>query len=141
MNFLELNLRAAGLLLTVLGLAHVWFPRRFRWKEELAAISPLTRQIHFVHNAYIGLTVTMNGLLCLLFAPDLIEHSHLAIVILLGMSFFWGSRLIVQCMIYDPSHWRGKPFETRVHVLFIFLWSYLTAVPVWALLGQSCQPH
>jgi hypothetical protein len=27
--------------------------------------------------------------------------------------------------VYKPELWRGKRFETRVHVLFGFLWAYL----------------
>jgi len=136
-TLVELNLRLAGLILTVLGVAHGYFPRRFGWRQELVATSPLSRQVHFVHNAYIGLTVTMNGLLCLFFAPDLIARSRLATVILCGMAFFWGSRLLVQIFVYDSSLWRGKPFEFRVHILFLALWAYLTTVPIATLLWKA----
>ena len=42
---LALHLRVAGAGLIVLALAHVLFPRRFAWREELPRLSLLNRQI------------------------------------------------------------------------------------------------
>ena len=136
MNLLELNLRIVGVLLILLGAAHAFFEKRFRWKEELAGISEFTREVHFVHNAYIGLTVALNGLLCLLLADDLVRPSHLALALLLAMTIFWGSRLVIQLFVYSSSLWRGKQFETRVHIAFVLFWMYVTGVSVWGAYSQ-----
>jgi len=100
---------------------------------------PLTRQVHFVHNAYIGLFCVLNGLLCLFFARDLVTPSRLAGAILVGLTVFWGSRLLVQLFFYSADHWRGKRFETRIHIAFCFFWSYLFVVfgaAAWRAMGS-----
>ena len=39
----------------------MFFPRQFRWREELARLSLLNRQIFLVHTFFIVLVVTMMG--------------------------------------------------------------------------------
>lgn len=120
-------LQITGFLLMVLGLAHAIFPRHFRWREETAGLSLLTRQILYIHTAFIGLTVFLIGLLCATCAQDLIGTS-LGKRICLGLAVFWGIRLVVQFFGYSPVLWRGKPFETAMHILFSLFWAFLTAM-------------
>ena len=58
---LALHLRITGALLLGLAAAHVAFPRRLHWKEELARLSPLNRQIFLVHCLFIVLMLVMMG--------------------------------------------------------------------------------
>ena len=44
----------------------------------------------------------------------------------LGCGVFWLARLLVQFFGYSPKLWRGKRFETFMHVLFVGFWSYLS---------------
>jgi hypothetical protein len=46
----------------------------------------------------------------------------------LGLSLFWGIRFAVQHVVYSPSLWRGKAFETAIHVLFSLLWLWLSVL-------------
>jgi hypothetical protein len=118
-------LEIAGFLLIGLGLLHAVFPRYFRWREETAGLTLLTRQILHVHTFFIGLTVCLMGILCLTSAADLI-HTPLGRRICLGLGGFWGIRLAIQFFGYSPRLWRGKPFETTMHALFSLLWVFLT---------------
>jgi hypothetical protein len=120
-------IEAAGFLLMGLGLLHAVFPRYFRWREETAALTLLTRQILYIHTFFIGLTVFLMGLLCATSATDLI-HSPLGRRICAGLGLFWGVRLILQFFGYSSDLWRGKPFETAMHVLFSLLWAFLTTL-------------
>jgi hypothetical protein len=115
--WLEIN----GGLLLVLALAHAFFPRRFRWREELRGVSLLTRQILHVHTFFIALTVGLMGLLCLLSAEALL-HTPLGGRLCAGLCVFWLCRLLIQFFGYSPELWRGKPFETAVHVVFSLIW-------------------
>jgi len=36
-----------------------------------------------------------------------------------GIGVFWGIRTIFQVTYYSPSHWRGQPGRTAVHVLLL----------------------
>lgn len=119
--WLEIN----GLLLVVLAVLHSVFPRYFRWKDELRSASLLTRQILHVHTFFIALTVGLMGLLCLTSTTDLLATS-LGRKVCLGLFVFWLCRLVIQFFGYSPELWRGKRFETLVHVAFSLLWLNLT---------------
>lgn len=132
----ETHLRIIGGLLVVLAFVHVIFPRYFNWKQELAALSLVNRQMMEVHTFFIALTVFGMGLLCLTSAGEL-TGTPLGQRICLGLAVFWGIRLVFQFFVYSPELWRGKPFETVVHMLFGCFWLYLTVVFGWAAgIGQ-----
>lgn len=121
-----IHLYIIGILFTALSLMHVGFPRYFRWKEELASLSLLHRQMMQVHTAFIALTVLLMGVLCLTSADDMVATPiGRRICLLLGI--FWALRLLVQLFVYRTALWRGKRFETSVHVVFSLLWSYAAA--------------
>lgn len=120
-------LHAAGLGLVTLALIHVIFPRHFQWSKELASLSLLNRQIMQVHTFFIALTVALMGLLCLTCAPDLIA-TRLGNRIAFGLAVFWGLRLATQLAWYSPQLWRGKKFETGIHILFLIIWTSLTTL-------------
>lgn len=123
---MQLQLNIIGGLLIALSLVHVIFPKYFSWKKELALLSLINRQIMQVHTFFIALTVFMIGLLCLTSAHDIITTT-LGKRIALGLSVFWGIRLIIQFFGYSSKLWRGKTFETIAHIIFSLLWVYLTA--------------
>lgn len=124
---METHLKIIGALLLVLSLLHLGFPHRFHWREELATLSLLNRQIMQVHTFFIGFTLFLMGLLCLFCAPDLVATA-LGKTICRGLGIFWSVRLLFQFFVYSPRLWRGKIFETGVHILFSLLWLYLSAI-------------
>jgi hypothetical protein len=124
---MELHIRIVGALLILLASVHVIFPRYFSWREELAPLSLLTRQLVYVHTFFIGFVVLLMGLLCLFETQGLLDTA-LGRDILLGLFAFWCARLIFQLFVYSPSLWRGKRFETGIHVLFTMMWIYVSTV-------------
>ena len=106
---------------------HVAFPRYFNWLEELKPLSLINRQMMQVHTFFIGLIVFGMGLLNLFCTADLIQTA-LGRKICFGLFVFWGLRLLFQFFVYSGELWKGKHFETTVHVLFSLLWGYCTAV-------------
>jgi hypothetical protein len=129
----------AGCILVVLAAAHATFPRYFGWRDELSALSLLTRQIFYIHHFFIALTVGMMGFLCVLYGEDLLS-SALGRVVSFGLCLFWFVRLLFQFFVYSPSLWRGKRFETSMHILFSVLWIYLTTVFLFAGLAYRPMP-
>jgi hypothetical protein len=123
----EAHLEVIGVLLIALALVHVGFPRYFNWEGELKPLSLINRQMVYVHTLFVALVVFLMGALCLTSAPELISSS-LGKKVSLGLGLFWLARLLVQFFGYSAELWRGKRFETSVHVIFILLWSYLSAV-------------
>ncbi len=124
---MESLLKLSGVLLIGLALLHAVFPHHFKWKEELRDITLLTRQIHYIHTFFIALTVFLMGVLCLFSASELLT-TKLGRQVCFGLSLFWSCRLLIQFFGYSSSHWKGKPFETAVHISFSLLWVFLTAV-------------
>ncbi len=136
---MQLHLHIIGVLLIVLAMIHVVFPRYFRWKQELAALSLINRQMVNVHTFFIAFVILLMGLLCLSSSSDLIQTA-LGKKISLGFDIFWIARLLVQFFGYSPQLWKGKTFETTVHVVFICLWTYLSFIfSVIALDGTGCD--
>ena len=123
----ELHLRIVGLLQLLLAALNLYVPRRFGWTAELQRLSLFTRQVFVVHAGFIVLTLVQFGLLSLALADELLESSALARAVLAGLTLFWLARLLVQWLFYDRSLWRGKTFETSVHVTFTLVWLYFTA--------------
>jgi len=124
---MEAQLRAIGFLLVVLALLHVGFERYFGWRREFAAVSLINRQMMYVHTFFVAFTVLLMGVLCLTSAAELTGTS-LGRKVALGCGLFWLARLLVQFFGYSAELWRGKRFETTVHVVFAAFWTYLSAV-------------
>ena len=137
---LSLQLKIVGASLLLLAVAHAFFPRWFNWTEELGRVSSLNRQVFQIHCFFIGLILFLFGLLSLCFTDALLERTLLARVVLAGLLVFWLTRLVVQLFVYDPSLWKGNRFNTRIHLLFSFMWAYYVAVFGWALWHQF-QPQ
>lgn len=127
---MEIQIKLTGYALILLALIHVIFPSYFKWKEELARISLINRQMMWVHTLFLALVLFLMGILCISSANDLV-HTPLGQKIALGLSIFWGLRLLIQFFGYSSTLWKGKLFETTVHVLFVLLWLYLTVLFVY----------
>lgn len=124
---MELHLKIIGWLLIVLSLVHVGFPRYFNWKKELGQLQLVNKQVMEVHTFFVALVVLMMGVLCLVISPEEID-GPLGKKMMLGLFVFWFLRLCIQFFWYSPKLWRGRRFETVVHVVFTVLWAYLSAV-------------
>ncbi len=129
---LALHLKFTGAILIFLGVSHALFDKRFHWDEETAKMSPLNRQIFYVHNFFIALICAMMGALALLGTRALLEPTLAGNWLCGGLTLFWGCRLVFQFAVYDSQLWRGKIFETTIHYLFAAGWLYFTSVFAWA---------
>ena len=58
---MESHLELIGALMIVIALVHVVFPRYFAWKEDLASLSLVNRQMMKVHAFFIALAVFLMG--------------------------------------------------------------------------------
>lgn len=124
---MEIHLKIIGVLLITLALVHIVFPKYFNWDKELKSLSLINRQMMTVHTFFIALTVLLMGLLCLTCSIDLIE-TNLGKKISLGIGIFWFIRLFIQFFVYSTDLWKGKKFETFMHILFSILWTYLSII-------------
>src|SRR4030095_4807443 len=124
---MELNLKIIGILLILLAMLHFFFAKRFNWKQELSSLSLINRQLMYIHSFFIAFVIFLMGLLCLTSANELLSTGF-GKRILLGLAIFWAVRLVVQFFGYSSKLWKGKSFETVVHIVFSIFWIYLVVV-------------
>lgn len=124
---MELHLKTIGCCLILLALVHSIFPKQFNWKQELSSLSIINREMMYVHTFFIALLLLLMGVLCLTSSIELL-NTTLGKRISLGLGIFWIVRLYVQFFGYSSQNWKGKTFETIVHILFSIFWTYLSAI-------------
>lgn len=124
---MNLHLQIIGIFLILLALLHLFFPKYFNWKQELSSLSIINRQMFYVHSFFIALVVFLMGLLCLTSTEELLSTA-LGKRLSLGIGIFWLIRLYIQFFGYSPKNWKGKTFETIVHILFSIFWIYVSTV-------------
>src|SRR4051812_5870760 len=124
---METHIKITGIILILLSLIHIVFPKYFEWGKELGPLTLINRQMMYVHTFFVALAVLLMGLLCVASAPNII-HTALGKKLALGLGCFWGVRLVFQFFVYSSKLWRGKRFETVVHILFSLLWAYISGV-------------
>lgn len=122
-----IHLKIIGVLLIVLAFLHIGFSKYFNWKEELSTLSLINQQMMKVHTFFIAFVVFLIGVLCFTSTKEIIE-TNLGRKIAFGLSLFWFVRLVFQFFVYSPMLWKGKIFETIMHVLFTLFWVYLSTV-------------
>jgi hypothetical protein len=122
---MEIQLKIIGAILILLALIHSVFPKYFHWEKELELLSLVNKQMMKVHTLFIALTLLLMGILCITSTTELIT-TNLGKQISIGFGIFWGVRLFIQFFGYSTKLWRGKTFETIIHIIFTFLWTYLT---------------
>ena len=73
----------------------------------------------YVHTFFIALVVLLMGVFCIYATNDMVCF---------GLFVFWLVRLVFQFFVYSSKLWKGKRFETCVHVAFSALWVYFTTI-------------
>ena len=133
---MALYLNLIGAAMIVLALIHAIFPKYFEWKKDLASLTLINHEMMKIHTFFIALVLLLMGMLCVTCAVEL-TNTPLGRRVSLGIGIFWGARFFVQLFGYSAELWRGKRFETVVHILFLITWSYFTTVFLWVALGNN----
>lgn len=124
---MEIQFKLIGAAFILLALVHIIFPKKFNWKTELSTLSLLNRQVMIIHTFFIALVVFLMGILCLTSSHDLV-HTVFGKKISLGLGIFWAIRLYIQFFGYSSELWKGKRFETSIHLLFSLTWTYVSTL-------------
>lgn len=127
---MEIHFKVIGVALILLSLMHGGFYKYFNWGEELKKLSLVNRQMMVIHTCFIALGVCLMGLLCLFWSQELTQ-TELGKVISLGLGVFWSIRFFVQFVGYSSNLWKGKTFETFIHVVFSIFWLYVSVIFFW----------
>jgi UDP-N-acetylmuramyl pentapeptide phosphotransferase/UDP-N-acetylglucosamine-1-phosphate transferase len=102
--------------------ANFALPRLLHYRENLAKVSPIIRQIFLAHGGYIVLVLIGFGVICLGFPADLCGASPLGKFFSAFLAVFWSSRVVVQFVFYDRAikkeFPRGNLFFSAVFLYF-----------------------
>jgi hypothetical protein len=86
----------------VIGAANFLLPKKLNYREHLSRVSPIIRQVFFVHSAYIVGIVALFAVATLVFAGELSSGRGLGRFLASSISIFWLCRVPVQLLYYDP---------------------------------------
>ena len=81
-------------------------PVRLEWKNTLAPLPQLVRQLFWVYGGYVVLSIISLGTICIVNAEELASGSRLARSFCAFAAIFWGVRLSLQPFL------AAKPFLT-----------------------------
>ena len=132
-HILVTHLRVVGVLMAALVFVNLAVPVRFHWREEMARLSLVNRQIFQAHAVFLVLLLALIAALLLTSAASLLEPTRLSRAVLAGLTIFWGLRMVMQWAFYSPALWRGDRLHTVAHWGFSVLWVYVTTVFATAL--------
>jgi len=100
-NYLEGLIFVGGILHFGVLIAGAVLPSVLDWKTALKKLDVLSREVIWVHFAFIALVVISFGALSVLFAGVLTTGSTLARAVCFMIALFWGARLMIQVFVFD----------------------------------------
>lgn len=114
-------LQLAGLVQILIAAANVPAKRMLAFEADLVKLTPIVRQVHRVQHAYIVAVLLFFAGLCLLRPQETAADA-----LLCGfLALFWGSRILIQRLYYDPE---VKRRHRAADVFFTLCFAYLAAV-------------
>jgi hypothetical protein len=113
---------AAQLILVVASLA---IPQLLNWKNDLAKLRPLTRQVFWTYAGYIWATNLSFGLISTMTPQLLLDRSTLAGFVCCFITVYWAARVVIQFAYFDRTDASKGVFfllgETALVALFVIL--------------------
>ena len=103
MHSLLLLLWLAGLVQVAIASANLFLPAKLKYRENLAHVSPIIRQIFVVHSVYIVGVVLLFAAATLGFAGEIASGHGLGRFLAAAIAVFWLLRAPVQLLYYDAT--------------------------------------
>ncbi len=134
MRNLELYIWIGGALHFGILLASALVPKVLDWQATLRKLDGLSRQLVWVHGAFIVLVIVGFGLLSILLPAELAAGTLLARGLCLFISLFWTARLVVQFFVFDAKPYlKSLWLRAGYHGLTV-VFLYHAAIYGWAAL-------
>ena len=131
---LTLLMRLAGIAQMGILVAAALVPSRLKWATELARLSRLNRQMHWVYGGYIVLSIAAFALISILLAEELAAQSRLARGLCVYIAVFWGIRVVLQFVFDVQEHlttWWLKLGYHTLTILFVALTALYGMTAFW----------
>lgn len=103
MDAMTVALWTAGAVEVAIALANFVIARKLKYRENLARVAPMIRQIFVVHSGYIVGIVLLFAAITFQFAGELASGHGLGRFLAVAMAVFWLCRVPLQLFYYDPA--------------------------------------
>jgi hypothetical protein len=124
---LTTSLFLAGCLQASILVASALVPSTLRWREELAPLPRLHRQMHWVYAGYVVLSIVAFAGISVLHARELAGGSALARTFCGYVAVFWGVRLALQA-VFDMRPYLTTWWKTAGYAALTLVFASLTLV-------------
>lgn len=113
----------------MIAIMNLFLFRMMKWQPELGQLSLLVREVVQVHSWFISIILGFFAILTLRFQNDMATLSHPFFAwFAAGIGIFWLFRTFLQLFYYSPSHWRGRPVRTLIHIACLAVYGGMSAV-------------
>jgi hypothetical protein len=118
----------AGVAQLILVAASLAIPHWLHWKEEVAKLRPLTRQVFWTYASYIWATNLCFGLISTFVPQLLLDRTPLAGAVCGFITTYWGARVLIQFAYFDRADAPKGRFFTLGEAVLVGLFVVLTLV-------------
>ena len=133
MRTLVVALWIGGLVQLAIVVGNLVLPQKLKYRENLARVAPIIRQIFVVHCGYVVGIVLLFAVVSLGFATELASGRGLGRFLAASMAMFWICRLPLQLFYYDAALRRANRIGDMA---MIFVLLFLSATYTAAALVQ-----
>jgi hypothetical protein len=106
---LETGLWIGGGSLTALSIASFWIPKALGWREKLAGLTPLMRELWWTYSIYVWSSHVFFAVLTLGFPDWLLSRTGAATAMSTFMLLWWSVRLWLQFFGFDLREIEDRP--------------------------------
>lgn len=124
-------IRFAGAIHLAVLLANFVLPKKLALRENAARLSPMLRQVLYVHWLYILIVLLLFAYLCFFFPGELAGASSLGTSLSAFLCFFWGLRIVLQVAAYDRAFRRANRLLDSLYLLALGYFTVLFGMAAW----------
>jgi hypothetical protein len=125
---LPLLITIAGVLHFAILLASALTPQVLDWRRELNKLDPLSRQLVWVHGAFIVLVIIGFGVVSIALPAELASGSMLAKAVTGFIALFWAARVTLQYLFFDAAPYLRTPLLRLGYHALTLVFLYHVAV-------------
>lgn len=140
-EFLEYGLWLSGVGFALLVVASFWIPVILGWKEKLAGLTPLMRELFWTYAAYVFANHVFFAVLSLGFRDWLLSGTPAAGAMSAFITLWWTVRVYLQFFGFDLSEVEDTPVNRvakhLLTLLFVYLMIFFGILTWWNLGGAE----
>jgi hypothetical protein len=118
-DYLPVFITVAGACHFGILIASALVPIRLKWKQDLAVLPRLHRQMYWVYGGYVVLSIVAFGLISLFNGREMAGGSTLARFVCGYIAVFWGIRVSLQAVFDVKEHLSAWWLKVGYHTLTV----------------------